>query len=133
MNPIKRCQFIEHVQGSSQGYHNISKVFCFNRHDYYDEQLHELAGTGGDVQDGSYRMEGDFGTTHDNPKLNDSVMEYTQIRIGGGASWKIGPAVTVELEAGVVPLQEFDYHRADVKARSTDIPPYGGVVLKAAF
>jgi hypothetical protein len=37
------------------------------------------------------------------------------------------------MEAGFVPIQEFDFHRADVKARSTDVPPYGGVVLKFAF
>jgi hypothetical protein len=41
--------------------------------------------------------------------------------------------LTLELEAGFVPIQEFDFHRADVKARSTDVPPYGGVVLKFAF
>jgi len=41
--------------------------------------------------------------------------------------------VTLEVEAGIVPVQEFDFHRADVRASSTEIPPYGGIVLKAAF
>jgi hypothetical protein len=88
---------------------------------------------GGDVLGGSYRMPGNFGDVHGNPSLNDAVVDYTQIRVGGGASWKIRPDLTLELEAGVVPVQEFDFHRADVKARSTEIPPYGGFVLKAAF
>jgi len=65
--------------------------------------------------------------------LNGAVVDYTQIRVGGGASWKIRPDLTLEFEAGVVPIQEFDFHRADIKARSTEIPPYGGLVLKAAF
>ncbi len=88
---------------------------------------------GGDVQGGTYRLQGNFGDVHGNPSLNDAVVDYTQIRVGGGASWKIRQDLTLELEAGVVPVQEFDFHRADVKARSTEIPPYGGFVLKAAF
>jgi hypothetical protein len=88
---------------------------------------------GGDVHDGSYRTAGDFGTVHGDPRLNDAVVDYIQIRVGGGASWKIRPDLTLELEAGVVPVQEFDFHRASVKARSTEIPPYGGLVFKAAF
>lgn len=88
---------------------------------------------GGELEDGSYRTDGNFGTVHDLPKLNDAVVDYTEIRVGGGASWKINSELTLEFEAGVVPLQEFDFHRAEIKARSTDIPPYGGLVLKAAF
>jgi len=88
---------------------------------------------GGDVKEGSYRMDGNFGTSHGEPKLDDSVTDFTQIRVGGGASWKLNQALSLELEAGVVPLQEFDFHRAEIKARSTEIPPYGAVVLKAAF
>lgn len=88
---------------------------------------------GGDLQGGTYRVDPDFGDKHDNPKLNNAVVDYSQIRVGGGASWKIRPELTLEMEAGVVTVQDFDFHRADVKARSTDIPPYGGIVLKASF
>jgi hypothetical protein len=88
---------------------------------------------GGNIEDGSYRTDGDFGTVHGDPRLNAAVVDYTQIRVGGGASWKIRPSWTLEFEAGVVPVQEFDFHRADIKARSTEIPPYGSLVLKAAF
>jgi hypothetical protein len=78
-------------------------------------------------------MDGNFGTRHDIQRLDDSVVDYTQIRIGGGTSWKIAPAITLEMEAGVVPVQEFDFHRAEVNARSTGFPPYGGLSIKAAF
>ena len=88
---------------------------------------------GGDIENGTYRVDSDFGKTHDVPKLNDAWLEYTQIRVGVGASWKIHPDITLEFEAGIVPVQEFDFHRADVRASATEIPPYGGVVLKAAF
>jgi hypothetical protein len=88
---------------------------------------------GGEVLDGSYRTASDFGSTHDNPSLNNAIVDYTQIRIGGGASWKIATDWALEFEAGVVPVQEFDFHRADFKVRSTEIPPYGAIVLKATF
>jgi hypothetical protein len=88
---------------------------------------------GGDFEDGSYRMRGDFGDVHGVPSLNGAIVDYTQIRFGGGASWKIRPELTLEVEGGVVPIQDFDFHRAGIKARSTEIPPYAGIMLKAAF
>lgn len=88
---------------------------------------------GGEFRGDTYRVDADFGDAHGDPKLNNAVVDYTQIRVGGGASWKIGSDWTMELEAGVVPVQELDFHRADFKARSTQIPPYGGIVLKADF
>ncbi len=88
---------------------------------------------GGDLQGGTYRVDRNFGNSHGNTRLNDAVVEYTQIRVGGGASWKVCPDVTFELEAGAVPVHEFDFHRADERVRSTGIPPYAGIALKASF
>jgi hypothetical protein len=89
--------------------------------------------SGAELQSNSYRMGSDFGTDHGDSRLNNAIVDYDQIRVGVGASWKLRKELTLELEAGFVPIQEFDFHRADVKARSTDVPPYGGVVLKFAF
>jgi len=88
---------------------------------------------GGDLQGATYRVDPDFGTRQNNPKLNNAWVDYSQIRVGVGASIKIRPEVTLEMEAGIVPVQEFDFHRAEIRASSTEIPPYGGIVLKAAF
>jgi len=88
---------------------------------------------GGDLQGSTFRVQGDFGSNHGVAKLNDAWVDYTQVRVGVGASWKIRPSLTLEVEAGIVPIQEFDFHRADIRASATEIPPYGGVVLKAAF
>ena len=88
---------------------------------------------GGDLQGATYRVDSDFGNRQGNPKLNNAWVDYSQIRVGVGASIKIRPEVTLEMEAGIVPVQEFDFHRAEVRASSTEIPPYGGIVLKAAF
>jgi hypothetical protein len=88
---------------------------------------------GADMRQGSYRVDANFGRERGTSRLNNAVVDYAEIRVGGGASWKIRPAVTLEIEGGFVPLQDFDFHRADVRIRSTEVPPYGRVALKAAF
>lgn len=88
---------------------------------------------GGDLQGSTYRVDANFGNLHGDTRLNNAWVDYNQIRVGVGASWKVRPEVTVEFEAGIVPIQEFDFHRADIRASASEIPPYGGVVLKAAF
>jgi hypothetical protein len=88
---------------------------------------------GADIQVGSYRMDGDFGSVHRDAKLNEAVVDFTQIRAGIGASWRVSPAATVEIEAGLVPVYDLDYHRAEYRVRSDDLPPYGGINVKLKF
>ena len=88
---------------------------------------------GADFNGGSYRMNGNFGSTHGNAKLDNAVVNYTQIRVGGGASWKIGSSFTLDVEGGFVPISQIDYYRADVEFRSSGTPAYGGISLKASY
>ena len=88
---------------------------------------------GADVRETTYRMDGDFAHTPKQRKLNSAVVDYTQIRIGAGATWKINDTFTLEAEAGVVAFHELNYHRAEVGVKSDGYPLYGGFSLKAAF
>lgn len=88
---------------------------------------------GADFADSSYRNDGQSGDARLDGRLDDAVLEFTEIRVGVGASWKLYPGVTLEVEAGAVPFQEFDYHRAGVRVRSTRVPPYAAFSLKADF
>ncbi len=88
---------------------------------------------GADLRETTYRMEGDFGRTSRRRALNDAIVDYTQIRVGAGATWSINPTFKLEVEAGVVVDHEFNYHRAEIGIRSQDYPAYGGISLKAAF
>ena len=88
---------------------------------------------GADVRFGSFRTEEDFGRIRHDNSLNEAVVEYTQIRAGLGASWKISPAATIEVEAGFVPVNELNYHRAEFRMRSEDLPPYGGINVRLKF
>jgi len=88
---------------------------------------------GADIQVGTYRVDSDFGSARRDAKLNDAFVDFTQIRAGIGASWTLTPAATVELEAGLVPVYDLDYHRAEFRVRSDELPPYGGLNVKLKF
>ena len=88
---------------------------------------------GADLKDDTYRVSGTFGRDHGNPSLNNAVVDYSEVRVGGGATWKINNSFTFEAELGCELVDEFDFDRANVKYRSVQTPPYGGISLKAAF
>ena len=88
---------------------------------------------GADVRETTYRMERDFSRAHGKRKLDGAIVDYTQIRIGAGASWGVNSHVTLECEAGIVAFHDFDYHRAEVGVSSDGFPAYGAISLKAAF
>ena len=93
-----------------------------------------LAGyIGADLRETTYRMDNDFARTRRQRKLNNAVVDYTQIRIGAGATWNINSTFTLEAESGVVAFHELNYHRAEVGVKSDGYPAYGGISLKAAF
>jgi len=88
---------------------------------------------GADLRGDTFRMDDNYGTLHGNPKLNNAVVDYTEIRVGAGATWKINNNLTLEVETGCVLVDEFDFDRAEERFRSVQTPPYGGISLKAAF
>ena len=88
---------------------------------------------GADVRETTYRMDDDFGRSRKLRKLNGAIVDYTQIRIGAGATWKIDSTFTLEAGAGIVAFHELNYHRAEVGVKSDGTPAYGGISLKAAF
>ena len=88
---------------------------------------------GGDVDDGTYRMDRNFGTAVGKPKLAGAVVEYDEARIGAGVSWKAIKGVTLELEGGYLPYREFDFHRANTHFSNDDGAAYGQMSLNAQF
>ena len=88
---------------------------------------------GGDLRETTYRMDSAFGRSRGRRKLDSAIVDYTEIRVGVGATWNVTSHLTLEGEAGVVPVHDFDYHRANVGVRTSSVPAYGGVSLKAAF
>ena len=88
---------------------------------------------GADFQGDTYRMDDAFGRAHGLRKLDRAVVDYSQIRVGAGASWKVNAHFNLEVEAGWVPVHDFDYHRADIAVRAQESPPYARIGLHAEF
>jgi len=88
---------------------------------------------GGDFKLGTYRVDGSFGNSHGNPTLNNALVDYTEIRVGGGAEVKAGPSVKIDLETGCMVYRQFDYHRANIAMSNDSGAPYGQIVVSCSF
>jgi hypothetical protein len=88
---------------------------------------------GGDFDDGTYRVDHGVGDALGRPKLGGAIVEYDEIRVGAGFSWKASKAITFELEGGYLPYREFDFHRADTHFSNDDGAPYGQMSINAQF
>lgn len=88
---------------------------------------------GSDIDDGTYRVDRGLGVALGRPKLSGAVLEYDEIRLGAGFSWKASKAITFELEGGYLPYREFDYHRADTHFSNDNGAAYGQMSINAQF
>jgi hypothetical protein len=88
---------------------------------------------GAEFKDIAYRVADDFGDKHGRSKLNGAIMEYDELRVGAGITWKATSAVSLEVEGGYMPYREFNFHRAEFGLRTKQGAPYGQVALSAKF
>jgi hypothetical protein len=110
----------------------------------FDENKNLTLYLGADVDDGTYRMDQGLGVGYDQtyhnftartvgPRLGGTIVEYDEVRIGTGLSWKATKVFTLELECGYLPYREFDFHRADAHFSNNSGAPYGQMSLSAQF
>lgn len=88
---------------------------------------------GANVKQTSYRVADDFGDAHRIPRLNHSILTYSEVRTGAGVDWKISPIITATGEVGYQPYRNFDFYRADVRYHQDGGAPYGMISLHGAF
>ena len=88
---------------------------------------------GAEFKDIAYRVADNFGRKHDRPDLNAAIMEYDEVRIGAGLSWKAASTISLEAEGGYMPYREFNFHRAEFGMRTKSGAPYGQLSLSAKF
>jgi hypothetical protein len=89
--------------------------------------------SGMDIKLGTYRLDGSFGTAHDARVLNGAFVDYTELRVGAGLSWKLSRSLTLELESGYMPYRDFDYHHNDLNPKTLNGAPYGQISLGGRF
>lgn len=88
---------------------------------------------GADLRGATYRVDGGFGDAHGLPRLNNAVVEYDEIRVGAGISWKAYHACTVEIEGGWLPYRDFNFHRAHQNFETESGAAYGQMAVSAKF
>ena len=88
---------------------------------------------GADVRETTFRMDDKFGTNGGTPALNGAILDYWEVRGGGGLSWSVYKGLKLDMEAGCVPYRRFNYYRADIKAVSSDWFPYVRLGLSTKF
>ena len=81
---------------------------------------------GAELKEETYRVGGEFGKYHDNDRsLNHALLTYSEIRVGGGFTYKLSEGLTLSAEGGAQPYREFDFSRADARYRSDGTSAYG--------
>ncbi len=88
---------------------------------------------GANFQETSFRTDHQFGTATGSSKLNSAWLDYTEVRVGTGATLKVNDKINVDLEAGYVVYRDFDYHRAGIDLHSNEGGVYGGISIGAKF
>jgi hypothetical protein len=89
---------------------------------------------GADFRSKNFRVDDDFvGDGNEPGNLNNAILNYVEIRTGGGLVWKIGESCKLTVEGGYLPYREFDYHRANMRWESDGGAPYGSISLHASF
>ncbi|MCX6900752.1 MAG: DUF6268 family outer membrane beta-barrel protein [Verrucomicrobia bacterium] len=89
---------------------------------------------GGRILGGTYRLAEDFGDSHSaDRRLNDTTLDFLEVRVGPGVSWKILPNLTIEAEAGCMVYREFEFNDPHMFIRSNRPAPYAQISCHASF
>ncbi|HEY1172818.1 MAG TPA: DUF6268 family outer membrane beta-barrel protein [Verrucomicrobiae bacterium] len=87
---------------------------------------------GAELMGGAYRVAEDFGDRTGRPNLNDEIVSYREIRVGGGVRARLGKGFSVAAEAGWVVDRRFVFEDADLQLNG-DGALYFGLTLNARF
>jgi long-subunit fatty acid transport protein len=87
---------------------------------------------GAGLDAGTFRVGNHFGSDRGQPKLDNAIVDYLEVRIGPGCSWKISPNLTVEAGAGYMPYRSFNFFDPNIVFRSHNAP-YGQIALHGRF
>ena len=87
---------------------------------------------GGSFHAGTFRMSETFGDIRGRPPLNRAMLDYFEVRVGPGFSWRIRPEIEVGASAGCMIYRRFDFSAQHV-AVSSDPAPYVQIACQFRF
>jgi len=85
-----------------------------------NDKLQAYLGAG--IKDGTFVVGEHFGDAHGIPFLNNATVDYTDVRVGPGFSWKVIPTLTLEAEGGYMAYRTVDFFHQHVKLESRPAP-----------
>ena len=72
---------------------------------------------GAEILAGTYALNDQFGSSHsgttiggEGGNLNDKILDFTEVRLGVGTTWKFRPNLSLDVSAGYVAYREFQIH-----------------------
>jgi len=72
--------------------------------------------TGAEILGGTYHLNDDFGSSHghgpgtNNSQLNGNIVDFTELRVGAGFTWKFTPNISLDISGGYMPYRDFEIH-----------------------
>lgn len=102
---------------------------------------------GAEILDGTYHVNKSFGSNHghispDINNLNGQIVDFTEIRVGAGFTWKFIPTMSLDVSGGYMPYREFDFHEDHIGFDHNDTTfhnnigdgaPYAEIGLSGSF
>ena len=88
---------------------------------------------GGQVISSTFRVNRNMGTGPGGRNYGNALVDFTEIRTGAGASWKMCPKSTLDVELGYMAYRDFDYHKVGENFQSRSGAFYGQMGLKMSF
>lgn len=104
--------------------------------------------TGADILGGTYHLNDNFGSSHGhgpnttNAQFNNNIVDFTEIRVGAGFTWKFTPNLSLDISGGYMPYRSFDLHQDKIgfDTHSTSFhnsldegAPYGQAGISGSF
>ena len=88
---------------------------------------------GGQILSSTFRVNKNFGRIPGARNYSNALVDYTEVRAGAGASWKLGGKGSLALEAGYMAYRDFDYHKVGDNFQTKSGSVYGQVGVKVGF
>ena len=98
----------------------------------YDMSSKLQAYVGAEILAGTYVVGNHFGDDRGLPQLNHATLDYMELHLGPGLSWKARPNLTLEADAGYVVYRSWDFFDQYINPTSHPVP-YLQLGVKARF
>lgn len=99
----------------------------------YEVNKNTILYLGGEIKGDTYKVAQNFGNPSGHPSLNNKTVDFTEIRLGAGFSWRVTPGINLEIDGGYMMYRQFDFSSADTSIDNNNLAPYGQITIRGNF